>query len=104
MFSNLLVLDTYTGPFVGRDEVQTLVDPNNQWFWAHRISQIYRLSTADQQPLIERGYGSGSGSPCAFIPLFDNESECKTTSSEDADDSVLANDSERSLRFFFCPH
>ena len=98
MFSNLLVLDTYTGPFAGLNEVQTLVDSNNQWFWAHRISQIYRLSKAETLVALDRGdYGSGSRSPCAFVPLCDEENTDNfVASTDDADDSVLVDD--RSLR------
>ena len=110
MFSNLLVLDTYHGPFVGRDEVQTLVDENNHWFWAHRISQIYRLSSTSQDSDkaeydYRKEYASGTRSPCAFIPLDDSQLEIdhfKNSGSDDADDCMggIANDvGERSLRW-----
>jgi hypothetical protein len=109
MFSNLLVLDGYHGPFVGRHEVQTLVDQKNHWFWAHRISQIYQLSSDTHLPSKATAdltaYASGSRSPCAFTPLVDDEEgECGVdhgkyvASSDDADDAAHGTVAERSLR------
>jgi hypothetical protein len=108
MFSNLLVLDSYHGPFAGNDEVQTLVDENNHWFWAHRISQIYRLSNnPDASVFSDRAdYISGTRSPCAFIPLNDNELEyehCNFSAIDDGEDHDLVGEissygGERSLR------
>ncbi len=106
MFSNLLVLDGYHGPFVGRHEVQTLVDQKNHWFWAHRISQIYQLSSETHlTPSADLPYASGSRSPCAFTPLDDDdEGECGVehgkyvASSDDADDAAHGTVAERSLR------
>ncbi len=105
MFSNLLVLDGYHGPFVGRHEVQTLVDQKNHWFWAHRISQIYQLSSETHATADLTAYASGSRSPCAFTPLNDDEEvECGVehgkyvASSDDADDATHGTVPERSLR------
>ncbi len=78
MFSNLSILDSYHGLFVSQNEIRSLVNSDNFWFWAHRLSQIYQLSTTEIPPenssfIDSAQRSSGSQSPCAFIPLGDDE-------------------------------